>query len=112
MDKVLEFILSDECILTPNSDGDYYLQENLRTHHYGLFGSFSTKTHKEGDRFGISCNNETMQFITFKRDDKSFGIYGYLQTYEHISRGEPDDNGYYARSTQEEVIKYLQEQWI
>jgi len=33
--------------------------------------------------------------------------YHYLQTYEHIPRGEPDKNGYYARSTEEEIIKYL-----
>lgn len=40
-------------------------------------------------------------------DGKSVSKYSYLQTYEHIPRGEPDINGYYARSTNEEIIKYI-----
>ena len=35
-------------------------------------------------------------------------LYHYLQTYEHIPRGEADENGYYARSTGEEIIRYLE----
>ena len=52
------------------------------------------------------CNNETIQ-IHVLDDDKLIGRYGYLQTYQHIPRGEPDDFGYYQRSTDEEIIKYL-----
>ena len=40
-------------------------------------------------------------------DGKSVSDYGYLQTYEHIPRGLPDKLGYYARSTDEEIIHYL-----
>jgi hypothetical protein len=42
-------------------------------------------------------------------DGKSVSKYGYLQTYEHIPRGEADENGYYRRSTDEEIIRYLSE---
>lgn len=52
------------------------------------------------------CNNQTIQF-RIMINGKSESIYGYLQTYDHIPRGEPDKNGYYARSTDEEVIKYI-----
>ncbi len=53
-----------------------------------------------------SCNNQTMQFI-IKINGVFVSTYGYLQTYDHIPRGEPDSNGYYARSTDDEVIKYI-----
>jgi len=55
---------------------------------------------------GCICNNETLQ-IRSGMNGKIIGWYGYLQTYKHIKRGEPDIHGYYARSTDEEVIKYL-----
>ena len=38
---------------------------------------------------------------------KSVSKYGYLQTYEHLPRIEPDENGYYVRSTDEEIIQYI-----
>jgi hypothetical protein len=53
------------------------------------------------------CNNETIQ-IHVLDDGKFVGRYGYLQTYQHIPRGEPDDFGYYQRSTDEEIIKYIE----
>ena len=53
-----------------------------------------------------SCNNETLQ-IHMNINGKPVGYYGYLQTYEHIPRGLSDSHGYYARSTDEEVIKYI-----
>jgi len=90
--------------------------------HYSVMGHWSVgkpeQVTKNGKRYWpgatirINCNNETMTF-TFARD---LGLdtciipevsYGYLQTYEHIPRGEPDKNGYYRRSTDEEVIKYI-----
>ncbi len=60
--------------------------------------------------FGItvSINNETMYGMHIVANGEYFGEYGYLQTYEHIPRGEPDDNGYYRRSTDVEIIRYLQ----
>jgi len=54
-----------------------------------------------------SCNNETLILRMIVIDGKNVGIYGYLQTYEHLPRGEPDKYGYYMRSTDEEIIKYL-----
>lgn len=62
---------------------------------------------KTCDYIWCVCNNETIQ-INAIVDNKSINIYGYLQTYLHIPRGEPDWNGYYARSTDEEVIKYIE----
>ena len=38
---------------------------------------------------------------------KSVNKYGYLQTYSHLPRIGPDENGYYVRSTDEEVIRYI-----
>jgi hypothetical protein len=55
----------------------------------------------------VTINNETL-LLRCKIDDKYIDVlYGYLQTYQHIPRGEPDRNGYYRRSTDEEVIKYI-----
>ena len=59
------------------------------------------------DQISLYCNNETLQIGMVIIDGKSASIYGYLQTYQHIPRGEPDKNGYYARSTDEEVIRYI-----
>jgi hypothetical protein len=58
------------------------------------------------DHMYIHINNETALVGNMCVNEK-WSIYNYIQTYEHIPRGEPDDNGYYARSTDEEVIKYL-----
>jgi len=60
------------------------------------------------DQMELSINNETLNIRMFIIDGKSVSKYGYLQTYKHIPRGLPDDNGYYARSTDEEIIKYLE----
>lgn len=53
------------------------------------------------------CNNETIQFRA-TLNNESILLYGYLQTYPHIPRGEADKNGYYRRSTEDEVIKYIE----
>lgn len=58
------------------------------------------------DHMCIQINNETMIVGNMCANNK-WSIYNYLQTYEHILRGEPDVNGYYARSTDEEAIRYL-----
>lgn len=63
------------------------------------------------DQIWVTCNNETLSINMVIVNGESYGgspcRYGYLQTYEHISRGEPNECGYYARSTDEEIIKYL-----
>jgi len=59
------------------------------------------------NKIRIFCNNETLVICYIIINGKSVSKYGYLQTYEHIPRGEADDNGYYRRSTDEEIIKYL-----
>lgn len=56
-----------------------------------------------------SCNNETLYRIICVIDGKSVGYYSYLQTYLHILRGDPDEHGYYRRSTDDEIIKYINE---
>ena len=66
------------------------------------------KDWKSKDQMTLSINNETLSIRMIIIDGKDVSKYGYLQTYEHISRGLPDDNGYYARSTDEEIIKYLE----
>ncbi len=54
----------------------------------------------------VGINNETIR-IDVIANDRTINRYSYLQTYEHIPRGEPDKWGYYARSTEEEVVRYL-----
>lgn len=106
MKKVLEYILSNKCILS-NTNG--YSIEKKENGHYGLFGEFGYE--RDNITFGVSCNNETMIFKCYSKESdlkiKSVGHYHYLQTYKHINRGEPDKNGYYKRSTEDEVIKYI-----
>lgn len=61
---------------------------------------------KSPDHICVYINNETI----IVGDISVNGIwskYHYLQTYEHIPRGEADVNGYYQRSTEKEIIKYL-----
>jgi hypothetical protein len=56
----------------------------------------------------VTINNETLQ-LRCKLNGKYIDtLYGYLQTYKHLPRGEADKNGYYKRSTDEEVIKYIE----
>lgn len=58
------------------------------------------------DHIRCFCNNETMTF-DISINNKYAGYYGYLQTYEHLPRNGPDKHGYYQRSTDEEVIRYI-----
>lgn len=69
-------------------------------------------TYSTISKFEISCfcNNETIQIHVID-NGKSIGKYSYLQTYEHLPR-HPDEFGYYMRSTDEEVIKYIKSYMI
>lgn len=59
-------------------------------------------------RIEFHVNNETITIKIIAGENKlKNNHYYYLQTYEHIPRGKPDKNGYYARSTDEEIIKYI-----
>ena len=91
-----------ENLYTDEIDEEWTKQMKLINHE-------STKIHYKikPNVIWVTCNNETLQIPYILIDGKSVGLYGYLQTYEHIPRGEPDKNGYYRRSTDEEIIKYL-----
>jgi len=71
-----------------------------------VIGKKEKNLHSPINIIQCSCNNQTMQFF-IKINGVSVSTYGYLQTYDYIPRGEPDRHGYYARSTDEEVIKYI-----
>lgn len=76
--------------------------------HYNVGGHYYfPKERKDGeDYIAVSINNETIIVGNINvKGTKT--LYHYLQTYEHLKRGEPDENGYYARSTDEEVIRYI-----
>lgn len=84
-------------------------KSNLKKNgHYEVFGQWSFPSIECDNSFFIrcNCNNETLQIWSVK-DGKVSGHYSYLQTYAHIPRGEADHNGYYRRSTDDEVIRYL-----
>lgn len=72
-----------------------------------LLNDPTLKTYKPNDQIQLIINNETMLIRMIIINGVSISKYGYLQTYEHIPRGEPDNNGYYQRSTDEEIIKYI-----
>ncbi len=86
--------------------------EIKRDGHYKVFGSWiypplSDENYNNNiDSIWCSCNNETL-IIHIMINKKFSGFYSYLQTYSHIPRGEVDRYGFYARSTDEEVIKYI-----
>lgn len=62
---------------------------------------------KSKDQMSFNINNETISIRMIIINGKSVSKYSYLQTYEHLPRIGPDENGYYVRSTDEEVIKYI-----
>lgn len=85
--------------------GEAVLKENG---HYNVGGEYGfPKERKSGeDYISVSINNETI--IVGNMNVKGMkNLYNYLQTYEHLERGEPDENGYYKRSTDEEIIRYI-----
>ncbi len=91
--------------------------------HYCASGSYILKTNY--GRISLNFNNEIVLIQAFAYDFNSPPIkyhdgedacsikplknnhYSYLRTYEHLPRGEADKNGYYFRSTEDEVIEYI-----
>lgn len=59
------------------------------------------------DYICLHINNETIVFGIIYIGGKYHYGYSYLQTYEHLSRNTPDKNGYFARSTDDEIIRYI-----
>jgi len=102
------------CTIKPN--GHYNVQGNWSYppcwHDEFDFDKFSNLseserlTYKSSDHASITINNETI-IVGNMSVDGIWSKYHYLQTYEHIPRGEADVNGYYQRSTESEIIKYL-----
>jgi hypothetical protein len=62
---------------------------------------------KDFTKISVNINNETIMFKLQMVNGENVGKYSYLQTYKHIPRGEPDINGYYKRSTDDEIIQYI-----
>lgn len=102
MIKVKEFLDKNFLVVDKSSA---YLKKNG---HHCVTGSWSYPTLEFNDKFYIRCrcNNETLRIDIINPHGKK-GIYGYLQTYQHIPRGDADNNGYYLRSTDNEIIKYI-----
>lgn len=65
------------------------------------------KTWIPKDQMSFIINNETMVIRMIIINGVSASPYGYLQTYDHIPRIGPDKNGLYLRSTDEEIIKFI-----
>jgi predicted small secreted protein len=53
------------------------------------------------------CNDEKLQ-INIIIDGKNVNQYTSFTTSEDVERGEPDEFGYYSRSTDYEIINYIQ----
>lgn len=102
---------------------DEITTEERKNGHLGVFGfwqypkDYKSITYEESklidfknyicpDHIRCFCNNETMTF-DISINGKYSGYYGYLQTYAHLPRIGPDEHGYYKRSTDEEVIRYI-----
>jgi hypothetical protein len=103
MIKVKEFL--DENFIQEDYTSTAELKKNG---HYNVCGIWRYKENTLYIR--CRCNNETLCVDVIRNDDGVFqngGIYSYFQTYRHIPRGQPDKNGYYLRSTDEEIIRYI-----
>jgi hypothetical protein len=97
-------------------DGEISTEER-KNGHLGVFGCWVypkgwkpedwNAGKKEIDHIAVSINNETILVDRICINGKYCSKYGYLQTYEHLPRGLPDNNGYYQRSTEEEVVRYI-----
>ncbi len=64
------------------------------------------QSYKTPDHISITINNETIIVGNISADDV-WSRYHYLQTYQHIPRGEADEWGYYARSTEDEYYNKI-----
>ena len=121
MKKVKEYLdanlfLIGESSVTEKKNGHYGVQGtwNYPENWYVNFGfdefyklsEEDRKNYKCPDHISVTINNETI-IVGNISVDGVWSKYHYLQTYEHIPRGEADNNGYYARSTEDEIVKYI-----
>ena len=92
---------------TEDEQWSYKLKKNG---HWEVFGGWNLKI-DDANQFGAHINNETIHFRDiihgYNNEKENTALYGYLKTYDHIPRGEADINGYYQRSTPEEIIRYM-----
>lgn len=77
--------------------------------HYNVLGNwgYPKVQNWKKDTLWLRCNNETI-VLDMVIDGKSVSKYGYLQTYSHLPREQADENGFYAQSTDEEIINYIE----
>lgn len=113
MRKVKEYLDKN---LFPDYEGSCEMKPNGHYDVQGLWEypkDWRTKTpftpeSPDPDHMSIQINNETI-LVGNMSVNGVWSQYSYLQTYEHIPRGEADENGYYRRSTEDEVLKYISE---
>lgn len=101
-----------ECSAEIKSNGRYnvlgcweYPKDIIKSEQERFYGNY--KNWEPKDQMSFFINNETITIRMIIINGKSVSKYGYLQTYEHLPRIEPDENGYYVRSTDEEIIQYI-----
>ena len=106
-DKYLYSVGDNTCDLKANSHycvhGAFVYPKNWKGSN---FEDVLDKNYKCSDHISITINNETI-IVGNISVDGIWSIYHYLQTYAHIPRGEADINGYYRRSTGDEIIRYI-----
>lgn len=114
LDEYFSPIGETSCIIKDNGyykvSGSWEYPENIhdkfiKSNDFMKLSNEERLKYKSPENISIHINNETIIINTIVDGIKN--KYGYLQTYEHIPRGEPDVNGYYRRSTDEEIIQYI-----
>jgi len=112
MKKVKEYLDKN---LIPIGVSSFELKENG---HYCVLGEWtypddwrknsdiSDIINKAPDHISVNVNNETI-IVGNMSVDGVWSRYHFLQTYEYLPRVEPDEYGYYCRSTEEEIIAYI-----
>lgn len=85
---------------------NYHLHANSSINKWNELSNEERKNYKAPDHISININNETI-IVGNMSVDGEWSKYHYLQTYEHIPRGEADQWGYFARSTEKEIIQYI-----
>jgi len=100
-------------VIRPKKNGHYELHgiwvypKNYKGTDWNEWNEMTDEQRKiSRDHMSISINNEKI-IVGNMCVNNQWSIYHYLDVYEHLPRGEPDEHGYYQRSTEEEVIKYL-----
>lgn len=101
-----------ECSAEIKSNGHYnvlgaweYPKDIIKLEQEKFYDNY--KNWKPKDQMSFFINNETISIRMIIINGKSVSKYGYLQTYDHLPRIGPDENGYYVRSTDDEIIKYI-----